>query len=629
MRYRSVIAISASSLLAASMLVSMTTTSSAQPQDASTKSGSYAGSFAISGAEAAGYTLPDDVRQVWSHTLPGGQTQTRYQQYVGNASVFGGQVTVIENAAGTPTSVIGAHFPGLTAVNDKDLNKTTARDVVENKIGVRGDWDNTLRIDPRNGRLFFEVESIRDASRPVRWVNADNGNVIKSFDALAHGEGIGVKKDEKTFLTSRNAGTGRYEMVSPDGRQSTYSADNGTTSASLMTDFDDIWDHNNAPMTGRSHAPGVDAQYYANVVDDFYLDTFGRDSIDGEGMEIISVVHFDKGYCNAFWNGAYMTYGDGNGKDCLPLSGGLDVDGHELTHGVTDFTSDLIYENESGALNEGFSDMMGNTIEFYAEDNGLDPAAEPDFRIGEDVINAGTVGAGFRNMGEPGEFGDPDHVVDKFTGPEDGGGVHTNSGIPNHAYYLAVNGGQNRGCSAPVVTHTEDCGVTVPQLGLDRTAQIFYTGFSSLPEYANFCDARNATVNVAGAEAAGIGAAWDAVGVKDGCEPGTPPPPPCVGDDDAQLPIESPHPYGNNGDCTWTYTNATGGYTFHFSQFDLEEDYDYLYVRDGDGNLLATYTGTLGEFSSPCITTPTASVQLVTDPGVTAQGFTIDRVDPC
>ena len=402
MRYRSVIAISASSLLAASLLVT-TTTSSAQPQDASKKDGSsYAGSFAIGGEQAAAYTVPGDVRQVWSHSLPGGLTQTRYQQYVGNASVFGGQVTVIEDAAGTKQSVIGAHFPGLAPVNDKDLTKGRARAVVVGKIGVRGDWDNTLRIDPRSGRLFFEVEAIRDASRPVRWVNADNGNVIKSLGARAHGVGNGVKKVRKTVLTRRDAVSGRVEMVSPDGRQSTYSADNGTTSASMMTDFDDIWDHNNGQMTGRSHAPGVDAQYYANVVDDFYLDTFGRDSIDGEGMEIVSVVHFDKGYCNAFWNGAYMTYGDGNGRDCLPLSGGLDVDGHELTHGVTDFTSDLIYENESGALNEAFSDMMGNTIEYYADARGLDPAAEPDFRIGEDVINAGTTGAGFRNMGEPG-----------------------------------------------------------------------------------------------------------------------------------------------------------------------------------------------------------------------------------
>ena len=82
-----------------------------------------------------------------------------------------------------------------------------------------------------------------------------------------------------------------------------------------------------------------------------------------------------------------MTYGDGNGSTCKSLSGGLDVDGHELTHGVTEYTSGLIYEDESGALNESFSDMMGNTIEFYAAKNNLDPAAKPDCLIGEDVIS--------------------------------------------------------------------------------------------------------------------------------------------------------------------------------------------------------------------------------------------------
>ena len=623
MRYRSITAISASSILAVSTLV-MTTTSHAQPKDAATSPAgtTHAGSFAISGPEAAAYTVPDDVRTVWSHALPGGRTQTRYQQYVDGASVFGGQVTVIKDAAGTTQSVIGAHFPGLTAVNDQQLTKGKARDVVEQKIGTGGDWSNTLRIDPRNGKLFYQVESIRDASRPVRWVNADNGNILKSFNAIAHGEGTGVKGDEKSILTTKNASTNQYQLLSGDNRQRTFSAGNGTSSATLMTDADDVWDANNPKMTGDSQAPGVDAHYYANVVDDFFLDTFGRNSIDGKGMQIISVVHYDRNYCNAFWNGAYMTYGDGNGRTCLPLSGGLDVDGHELTHGVTDFTSDLIYENESGALNEAFSDMMGNTIEFYADSRGPAPAASPDFRIGVDFITAAPAGAGFRNMGEPGEFNDPDHVVDKFTGPEDGGGVHTNSGIANHAYFLTVQGGQNRGCTAPIVTHTEDCDVSVPALGLAKAAQVYYAGFTSLPEYANFCDARNATVAVAkGADAKAIGASWDAVGVKGGCTGGTPPPPPCVGSDNASLPIESPHPYGNNG---------TGGFSFHFTRLDLEADFDYLYLRDGNGTLLATYTGTSrGEFSSPCISTPTASVQLVTDPAVTAQGFTIDRVDPC
>ena len=632
MRYRSLTAISAFALTAATTVV-MTTTSSAQPQDAASPSTTDSGSFAISGEEARDYTVPDDVRQKWSSSLPGGRTQTRYQQMVDGASVFGGQVTVIEDASGATESVVGAYFPGLAPVDDKVVGKREARSSIEKKIGKHGTWSNELRIDPRDGRLFYQVESIRDDSRPVRWVSADNGKVIKAFDAIAHGEGTGVKGDTKSILTTpRDAGG--FQLVSGDGRQATYTANNNTKAATMMTDADDLWNYNTRNLTGNSQAPAVDAQYYANVVDDFYRDTFGRDSIDDNGMQIISVVHWDKKYCNASWNGAYMKYGDGDGPGCLPLSGGLDVDGHELTHGVTDFTSDLIYENESGALNEGFSDMMGNTIEFYAQRNNLDPAATPDFRIGEDVINSQTpASAGFRNMGDPGEFGDPDHVVDQYTGTEDGGGVHTNSGIANHAYYLTVNGGQNAGCTPTATraaTHTEDCDVIVPALGLDKAAQIYYAAFTSLPEYANFCDARNATTAVAGTDATAVGQAWDAVGVHDGCAEGTPPPPPCVGDADASLPIESPHPYGNNGDCTWVYDNGGAGFSLHFSLLDLEEDYDYLYVKDGNGAEVATYTGTARRgFDSPCITTPTVSVQLVTDPAVTGQGFTIDAVNPC
>lgn len=635
MRYRSVTAISASLLLGASTLV-LATTSNAQPQDASRPSaGSTEGSFTLDGAEAASYRLPGDVTEVWTSKLPGGLTQTRYQQYVGGASVLGGQVTVIRDAGGTARSVIGAHFTGLDAVNTKALTRGEARQVVEKRIGARGDWTSTLRIDPRTGKQFFEVDSIRSATRPVRWVNAANGTILNAYNAIAEGTGKGVKGDTKTIDTTKNGAV--YELKSADGRQITYDVGNTTTTASLMTDPDDVWNTNNTKMTSPSQAPGVDAHYYANVVDDFYRDTFNRNSIDGNGMVIRSYVHYDRNYCNAFWNGAYMTYGDGDGRTCLPLSGGLDVDGHELTHGVTEFTSGLIYENESGALNEAFSDMMGNTIEYYADSKGLDPAATPDFRIGEDVINPGTAGAGFRNMGDPGEFGDPAHYSLRYTGAEDNGGVHTNSGIANHAYFLAVQGGQNRGCSAPYQTYTgTDCGISVPAVGLARAAQVFYAGFTSLPEYANFCDARNATVSAAaasGTDSASIGAAWDAVGVKGGCTPASPPPPPCTDVTTSQVPFASPHPYGNNGDCDYTYTNpAGGGYKLHLSQLDLEKNYDYLYLRDANGTLLATYTGaakgTRG-IDTPCISTATSVLNLVTDPAVTGQGFTVDAVKPC
>ena len=610
-----------------------------QPSSDRSASPSTEGSFTLEGAAAAAYTLPDDVTKVWSTTYPDGTTQTRYQQVVAGAEVLGGQVTVLEDASGGATSVIGAHFPALEPSNVRTLSLADSLGVAVRVLGAAGERDSTLKIDPQDGRLYYEVDTRRFDTRPTLWVDATTGAVRNRFDALAEeGEGIGIKGDTKTFDTS--GPDGAYRTISSDGRQETYDAQNRTNHPGvLMSDPDDVWDADQPQNLSPSQAAGVDAHYYAELVDDFYGDTFGRDSIDDNGMTIISTVHYDVGYCNAFWNGEQMTYGDGDTPaTCKPLSGGLDVIGHELTHGVTEFTSGLIYENESGALNESFSDMMGNTTEFYADRAGRDPAAAPDWLIGEDVIPAGPYGgseAGFRDMGDPRADGDPDHYSERYTGTSDNGGVHTNSGIPNHAYYLAVNGGTNAGCDAVGSgghVHAVDCDVRVPALGLDRTQKIFYRAFTSLTEYANMCDARSATLAVAGNSRKAINRAWAAVGVHKGCEPAVPPPPPCVGDDTAQIPFESPHPYGNNGDCTWTYDNGSAGFSFHFSLLETEAGYDYVYVKDADGNVLATYDGTHplpGGVTTPCIPTSTGSIQLVTDMAVTDQGFTVDAVEPC
>ena len=636
MHYRSLIAMSAAAALAAGTTLVTAGASSAvdTPRAAQAAKEQPSGSFAFSGAAAAKFRLPNDVRELRSTTFPDGRTQTRYQQMVGKAAVFGGQITVIEDTAGEAESVIGAYFPGLSPRNTVRLTKAEAREKFVNRAGGGGQIDNDLRLDPKTGRLFYEVESIRDDSRPVRWLDATSGSTLKAYDALAHGEGIGVKGDKKQLDTTRSATSGLYRLVSGDNRQLTADVQNEKLQPVVMTDADDIWDLPGNTSPGQ--AAGVDAHYYANVVDDFYRDFFGRNSIDDNGMQIRSFVHYGTNYCNAFWNGAYMTYGDGNGTTCKSLSGGLDVDAHELTHGVTDYTSNLIYENESGALNEAFSDMMGNTAEFYAQRNQLDRAAKPDWLIGEDVINTpNDATPGFRNMGDPKQDGDPSHVSQKYTGDADNGGVHTNSGIANHAYYLTVNGGSNASCTANqyhgVLLESPDCDVVVPALGVNRAAQIYYEGFSGLTEYANFCDARNATVATAGAKySVAIGKAWDAVGVHTGCTEGTPPPPPCVGSDNATLPIESPHPYGHNGDCTWIYDNGAPGFSFHFTLLDMEEDYDYVYVKDATGATLARYTGTATqEFDSPCISTSTGAVQMTSDPAVKGQGFIIDSVTPC
>ncbi|MGA8851267.1 MAG: M4 family metallopeptidase, partial [Aeromicrobium sp.] len=498
MRLRTLYAMSAASALTAATIVSTTTSSSSAedpPPESSAEVQAPAGSFTLTGQKAADFVLPQHMKQLHVLDLPDGSTSTRYQQKVRNATVFGGQITVIQAADGTNTAVIGAHFPELQPSNAPKLSQGQAKNEAVKEIGRGGDFRTELRIDPRTDRFFYEVESIRDTSRPIRWIDAATGETVKAFDALAEGEGTGVKGDEKSFSTTKNS-SGDYQLRSQDERQLTYDAMNTGRGVpfrvKVMTDSDDVWDLPGSTSPGQ--AAGVDAHYYANVVDDFYAETFGRDSIDDQGMQIVSVIHYGQGYCNAFWNGAYMTYGDGNGTTCKSLSGGLDVDGHELTHGVTDFTSNLIYENASGALNEAFSDMMANTIEFYADNNGLDPSVEPDWFIGEDVINTpGDLTPGFRNMADPMQDGDPSHLSQAYTGEADNGGVHTNSGIPNHAYYLTVEGGRNASCEANEYHDVlltgkalKDCDTVVNGLGVDKAAQVYYAGFTSLPEYANY-----------------------------------------------------------------------------------------------------------------------------------------------
>jgi Zn-dependent metalloprotease len=184
----------------------------------------------------------------------------------------------------------------------------------------------------------------------------------------------------------------------------------------------------------------------ADKVYDFYREVFDRDSIDGSGLELVSSVHYGVGFDNAFWNGAQMVYGDGSGH--LFVEGGLtraiDVIGHEMTHGVTQYTAALQYGSQPGALNESFSDVCGSLVKQY----GLGQSAEEaDWLIGEGTL-VPQLGKALRSMKEPGTAynGDPqpahmDHYVDLPDDNDprhDNGGVHINSGIPNHAFYLAA-----------------------------------------------------------------------------------------------------------------------------------------------------------------------------------------------
>ncbi len=179
---------------------------------------------------------------------------------------------------------------------------------------------------------------------------------------------------------------------------------------------------------------------------DFFLNAFGRNSIDGNGMRLDSTIHYGRSYDNAFWNGQQMVYGDGDGKLFGRFTQCLDVIGHELTHGITQFTAKLDYQDQPGALNESMSDVFGSLLKQYTLGQS---AAQADWLIGAGLLvpKAGTLRTALRSMKAPGTaYNDPtlgkdpqpDHMKNYDTGSYDNGGVHINSGIPNRAFYLAA-----------------------------------------------------------------------------------------------------------------------------------------------------------------------------------------------
>ncbi|MER3589963.1 MAG: peptidase M4 family protein [Mastigocladus sp. ERB_26_1] len=194
-----------------------------------------------------------------------------------------------------------------------------------------------------------------------------------------------------------------------------------------------------------SNDVAVDEAYDgAGATYDLYYEVFERNSIDDKGLRLDSTVHYGLKYDNAFWNGDQMVYGDGDGEIFQRFTKCIDVIGHELAHGVTQYEAGLQYYGESGAINESFSDVFGSLVKQWVKKQ---TAQEADWIIGEGIFTDKVNGVGIRSMKAPGTAYDdpvlgkdpqPAHINDKYTGFEDNGGVHINSGIPNYAFYLAA-----------------------------------------------------------------------------------------------------------------------------------------------------------------------------------------------
>jgi thermolysin len=497
---------------------------------------------------------PTDVKtlRVFEDDDRADRAHTHVRQTHNGVPVFGGEAIVhldtvneLEAEPTTDTLISNVNVstdPALTA----DYAISAAKAKYKEKKGCDDCFTDAPKADlwvlrhEGTDHLVYRVQLSRldgteNTSEPLYFIDAHTGDLVWGYDNLqtqaATGSGVSLYSGTQAINTFKS-GTSYYMedhsrlLGTFDNRNTArinamlgYISSFGSTYR--FSDADNVWN------TATQKA-GVDAHYGAGKVYDYYLNVLGRNGIDGAGGPrtlgsingttalISSNVHFGKSYNNAFWTDSknQMYYGDGDGTSFSPLVT-LDICGHEMTHGVTSRTAGLVYSGESGALNESWSDVFGAMVELYAE--GQETTST--WWIGEDANTPSIAGDALRYMDTPhraSNYGytandDPDHYSERYTGTGDNGGVHINSGIPNHVLYLVVKGGN----------HAHIPGPAVVGIGADKAARIWYKALTTyMTSSTNFAGARTATLNAAIAlygagsvEATAVASAWTACGV--------------------------------------------------------------------------------------------------------------------
>lgn len=370
----------------------------------------------------------------------------------------------------------------------------------------------------------FDIYAEKPLSRQYVFVDAKNGKVL-GVDAIIHevnspGTAVTGYSGTRNITTDSYNGSYRLRETGRNGGTSveTYNLKKGTSYASAVdfTDTDNNW--NNVNTNKDQYA--TDAHWGAEMTVDYFYTKYGRKSIDNNNFAIKSYVHYSTNYFNAFWDGLRMTYGDGSSttNGGKPLTA-LDVCGHEITHGLTSKTANLVYQREPGALNEGFSDIFGNTIERWAR------PTQASWTLGEDFNYV------IRNMANPNAYSQPDTYMGTYwkttttsgcvtpSRSNDYCGVHTNSGVLNFWYYLLVTGGSG--------TNDKGFAYNVSAIGLDKAGAIAYRTLTTyLTSSSTYANARTYSIQAAtdlyGAtsnEVTQVKNAWNAVGVGGGTSP--------------------------------------------------------------------------------------------------------------
>ena len=610
-------------------------------------------------AGAFGFDAAPDVRVVRTESDDLGLTHIRVQQTVGGVPVFGAE-SALHLRDGRAYAWGGDLHPGAVNVRTTPaLDAATSIQAAQRALGpveyrrasgdapltgreAAADWAPRaeLVVLPHDGDyvLTYHVRLFVEAPTPANWevfVDATTGEVVHRFNSIhtfdpraeadvAAWPGVPyAAPSASTMMAGPTTGTGSslysgtvtiptylsgssyylYDTTRGPSYIRTMTGNNGTSlPGSYITDSD-----NN--FTATAARAGVDAHYGAVATFDYFKNTHNRNSYNGNNASITSTVHHRSGYNNAFWNGSQMVYGDGDGSTFGPLVE-LDIAAHELSHAVTEYTGGLIYQNESGALNEAFSDIMAIMVD------------RNDYRVGENSYTPGTSGDALRYLDNPPAGNQPDNYADRYTGSQDNGGVHINSGIANKQAYLMIAGGTFR-------------GVTVGAVGRSVTEKVWYRAMANyFTSSTNFAGARAGTIQAAtdlygagSSQVASVTNAWAAVGVGStsgggggGGGGGTPE------WRYETITYQSPHNYPNNYNNTQTYSKpGAQRVAMYFEQFSTENNYDYVYIKDGSGSTTATYTGNKSAFWA-IVDDDAISVNLVTDYSVTAYGYRVTTV---
>lgn len=372
-------------------------------------------------------------------------------------------------------------------------------------INKEGKIKNELRL-----AYSFNIYAQEPLSRQEVYIDANTGEVLWSENKIHHVDEVGTTSTGYSgvqSMTSDKVSAGNYRLQETGRGNGVRTFNCATTTNYTNTDFTNTSSTWNLAGVDKY---ATDAHWGAEMTYDYYLMKHGRNSIDNAGFRLDSYVHYDNNYGNAFWDGQRMTYGDGSSGNS-PFTA-LDIAGHEITHGLTTFTANLVYQDESGALNESFSDIFGVSVEFVARPGNAN------WLMGEDL------GFTIRNMSNPNAKGDPDTYEGTnwaALGGADNGGVHTNSGVQNFWFYLLTTGGSG--------TNDNNDAYTVNGLGLDIAGQVAFRNLTVyLTPNSQYADARffaiQSAVDLFGSctsEVESVTNAWYAVGVGSMYQPFT------------------------------------------------------------------------------------------------------------